>query len=50
MCCCAAGCPDSPYADGGYWMGAWCGCWCHRERYEQLVKIEAARQQEATTA
>ena len=43
MCCCSAGCPDSPYADNGYWRGQWCGCWCHREMYERIAALQAAR-------
>lgn len=41
ICCCAAGCPDSAYADAGYWRGLWCGCWCHRALYERLARRAA---------
>jgi hypothetical protein len=44
MCCCAAGCADSPYADGGYWRGQFCGCWCHLEQYEKAAAALAARE------
>jgi hypothetical protein len=35
MCTCAAGCPDSPYADGPD-SKLWCGCFCHLLKYERL--------------